>query len=71
MKLLSKVKKQTVDNSNNSDIDVLLENQSLKFEFSLRNLDLEAVFCPTPDDLVRENRVLHHLLDWVNFRRAT
>ena len=50
---------------NDADIDLLLENQSLKLEFSLRNLDLDAVFYPTPDDLVRENRGLRHLLDWV------
>lgn len=49
----------------NQDIDVLLENQSLKFEFIIRNLDLTPVFCPAPDDLERENRVLHHLLEWV------
>ena len=49
----------------NHDIDVLLQNQSLKFEFVVRNLDLTPVFCPTPDDLERENRFLHHLLDWV------
>lgn len=49
----------------NRDIDVLLENQSLKFEFALRNLDLTQVFCATPDDLERENRFLHRLLDWV------
>ena len=49
----------------NSEIDLLLENQSLKFEFTLRNLDLEPVFCPTPDDLARENRALRDLLDRV------
>ncbi len=49
----------------NRDFDVLLENQSLKFEFAVRNLDLSQVFYPTPDDLERENRFLHHLLDWV------
>jgi hypothetical protein len=49
----------------NQEIDILLKNQSLKFEFALRNLDLTEVFCYTPDDLVRENRVLAHLLDWV------
>lgn len=49
----------------NQDIDVLLENQSLKFEFALLDLDLAEVFCPTPDDLERENRALAHLLDWV------
>ena len=50
---------------NNPEIDLLLENQSLKFEFTLRKLDLEPVFCPTPDDLALENRRLRHLLDWV------
>lgn len=50
---------------NNPEIDLLLENQSLKFEFALRKLDLDAVFYPTPDDLARENRALRHLLDWV------
>ncbi|MEZ4683156.1 MAG: hypothetical protein R2932_54010 [Caldilineaceae bacterium] len=50
---------------NNPDIDLLLENQSLKFEFALRKLDLAPVFCPTPDDLALENRRLRHLLDWV------
>lgn len=49
----------------NQDIDTLMENQSLKFEFALRNLDLKEVFWFTPDDLERENRVLAHLLDWV------
>lgn len=49
----------------NKDIDLLLENHSLKFEFSIRNLDLSQLFHPTPDDLERENRVLHGLLDWV------
>ena len=49
----------------NWDIDILLENQSLKFEFALRNLDLTQVFCATSDDLERENRFLQHLLDWV------
>lgn len=50
---------------NNPNIDVLLENQSLKVEFAARGLDLDQVFCSTPDDLERENRVLRHLLDWV------
>ncbi|MCB0172092.1 MAG: hypothetical protein KDJ97_16200 [Anaerolineae bacterium] len=49
----------------NHDIEVLLQNQSLKFEFAIRNLDLTQVFYATPDDLERENRFLHHLLDWV------
>jgi hypothetical protein len=51
---------------NNYDIDLLLENHSLKFEFTLRKLDLSQVFHPTPDDLVRENRVLRRLLEWVD-----
>lgn len=49
----------------NHNIDEFLENQSLKNEFTIRNLDLSQVFCPTPDDLQRENFLLHHLLDWV------
>lgn len=49
----------------NPDIDIFLKNQSLKFEFALRNLDLTEVFLYTPDDLERENRALAHLLDWV------
>lgn len=49
----------------NHEIDIVLQNQSLKFEFALRNLDLTEVFCYTPDDLARENRALAHLLDWV------
>ncbi len=50
---------------NNDSIDVLLENQSLKFEFSRLNLDLSFVFYTTPDNLERENRCLRNLLDWV------
>jgi len=47
------------------NIDTVLENQSLKAEFSMRNLDLSQVWQPTPDDLELENRQLLHLLDWV------
>lgn len=47
------------------NIDVLLENQSLKNEFTIRNLDLFQVFCATPHDLERENNFLRNLLDWV------
>jgi len=47
------------------NIDTLLENQSLKKEFAVRNLDLSQVFHETPDNLERENRFLRHLLDWV------
>jgi hypothetical protein len=50
---------------NNQNIDVLLENQTLKAEFTARGLDLDQVFWFTPDDLERENHVLRHLLDWV------
>ncbi len=47
------------------NIDLLLENQSLKSEFNARGLDLSQIFCEIPDDLARENRVLISLLDWV------
>ena len=47
------------------NIDALLENQSLKNEFAMRNLDLSQVFFPIPDNLERENRILRRLLDWV------
>ncbi|MCB0210377.1 MAG: hypothetical protein KDJ52_13655 [Anaerolineae bacterium] len=49
----------------NQDINKLLENHSLKFEFTIRNLDLSPVFFPTPDNLERENKILRRLLDWV------
>lgn len=54
-----------MDNKNNQEVNALLKNQSLKFEFAIRNLDLDEVFLPTPDDLERENRALQNLLDWV------
>ena len=47
------------------NIDSLLENQSLKNEFSRRNLDLSQVWDTSPDDLELENRQLRHLLDWM------
>jgi len=47
------------------NIDTLLENQSLKSEFALRDLDLAQVFVFTPEDLERENMVLRDLLEWV------
>jgi len=47
-------------------IDTVLENQSLKNEFTIRNLDLSQIWQPTPDDLELENRQLHDLLDWVD-----
>ncbi|MCB0196155.1 MAG: hypothetical protein KDJ65_29660 [Anaerolineae bacterium] len=49
----------------NQDINLLLENHSLKFEFTIRNLDLSQVFFPIPDNLERENKILRDLLDWV------
>jgi len=48
-----------------NNIDVLLENQTLKNEFAIRNLDLSQVFFPIPDDMERENKCLTYLLDWV------
>ncbi|MFQ5602724.1 MAG: hypothetical protein ACE5HS_05595 [bacterium] len=54
-----------VPNMNDDNIDVLLENQSLKNEFKLRGLDLAEVFFPIPENLERENNILRHLLDWV------
>jgi hypothetical protein len=50
---------------NAKNIDTYLENQSLKSEFEIRNLDLSQVWHSTPDDLELENRQLRHLLDWV------
>ena len=47
------------------NIDAYLENQSLKTEFAMRDLDLSQVFYPTPADLQRENQVLSQILDWV------
>ena len=47
-------------------VDVYLENQSLKTEFQIRRLDLEQIWQPTPDDLELENRRLLYLLDWVD-----
>lgn len=46
-------------------IDLRLENQTLKNEFTLRGLDLYQVWQPSPDDLELENHQLQHLLDWV------
>jgi len=51
---------------NSKNLDILLENQSLKNEFALRNLDLAEVWRPTPDNLELENRQLRHLLEWVD-----
>jgi hypothetical protein len=47
------------------NLDELLENESLKKEFVLRNLDLSQVFTSTPEDLEYENLRLRYLLDWV------
>ncbi len=49
-----------------NNIDIVLENQALKAEFQLRNLDLYQIWQPTPDDLERENAELRDLLDWVD-----
>ncbi len=48
-----------------NNIDILLENKSIKKEFEIRDLDLSQVFTPTPDDLELENRKLKNLLEWV------
>ncbi|MGP8330293.1 MAG: hypothetical protein ACT6FF_08265 [Methanosarcinaceae archaeon] len=47
-------------------IDTILENQTLKSEFTMRNLDLSQVWQETPDNPELENRQLRHLLDWVD-----
>lgn len=47
------------------NVGVLLENQSLKKEFEIRNLDLSQVFTFAPDDLEDENERLKYLLEWV------
>lgn len=49
----------------NESIDVYLENQNLKAEFTRCNLDLAQIWRPTPDNLKLENQQLQHLLDWV------
>jgi len=51
---------------NSKQVDVYLENQSLKTEFQIRQLDLEQIWQPTPDDLELENRQLRDLLEWVD-----
>lgn len=48
------------------NIDLLLENDSLKKEFAIRNLDPYQIFINDPDDIERENRFLKDILDWVN-----
>ena len=50
----------------NQNIDNLLENQSLKNEFVIRNLDLSQVFFSIQDDLERENMCLRDLLEWAD-----
>lgn len=47
-------------------INLVLENQSLRNEFIIRNLDLDQVFVPMPDNLELDNKLLHNLLDWVD-----
>jgi len=46
--------------------DIRLENESLKKEFKLQSLDLDAVWYPAPDNLELENRQLLSLLEWVD-----
>ena len=48
------------------NIDNYLENQALKNEFAIRDLDLSQVWQPSPGDLELENRQLRDLLDWVD-----
>jgi hypothetical protein len=47
------------------NLDLYLENESLKNEFAMRNLDLSQVWEPSPEDPELENRQLRDLLDWV------
>lgn len=47
-------------------IDTILENQTLKNEFTIRNLNLLQIWIPSPDDLELENRQLRSLLKWVD-----
>lgn len=47
------------------NIDTLLENNSLKKEFEIRNLDLSQIFTLTPENLEYENEKLNYLLEWV------
>lgn len=47
------------------NLDILLENQSLKTEFKIRGLDVAQVWYPSPDDLELENRQLRRLLELV------
>lgn len=51
--------------NSNKNIDLILENQSLKNEFIYRNLDLDQIFHHTPENLEYENNCLNELLDWV------
>lgn len=50
---------------NAHQLDLMLENQSLKTEFEIRGLALEEIWRPHPEDLKLENHQLRHLLDWV------
>jgi len=52
------------------NIDIILENQSLKSEFKTLKLDLSQVFQEDSDDLARENRILRDLLDWAHKYRT-
>ena len=46
-------------------IDLLLENQNLKKEFAMRNLDATQVLWYCPETIEQENSKLRILLDWV------
>ena len=48
------------------NIDLILENEALKNEFVIRNLDLEQIFSTSQGDLQLENEHLRELLDWVD-----
>lgn len=49
------------------DIDIRLENESLKREFLIRDLDLDVVWSPDEQcNMELENRQLHLLLGWVD-----
>ena len=50
----------------NPEVDFTLENQSLRREFSAKGLDPKKVMVPDQENLLRENRLLIMLLDWVN-----
>ncbi len=48
------------------DINIRLENEALRKEFVIRNLDLNQIFRDNPEDAEYENKRMLHILDWVN-----